>query len=464
MPAKRRTRRATGGCCACGGRPRTGVNEGVPNEGVPGSPTRSASAKVVGPEGTGLPGGVGGTPPRRPIGHRRHTSDLGSTASLLPGPAFQGCGCGGDQVRALPGILQSRGGYTYTAAAYDESARDFTRTFAGCTGGKGDILLLLAEPSGASPPAELPSEATGGSLLAQLLPAPVACTDPAARQPGNVNAEVVGVATADFRSRVMTPALLAAGGAAAAAAENDATLAFLCERVIGSCTVGAGMDALTQHECMPQMFQSKYAVLISPSAVRVLTYGFIGDPVGGDRPDTKHTPFVLRLLTENLLSDNDSGDAAAAAASGHAPLETIKSVGGLLTPQQALELAAAAALDSEESGSAAQANAGVAAALTATKPASAALEQAGQCRMVYSVCSVRQVVSSMTEHVAFEDASSGRLMTAMRTEDYSTLLEGPPCSKCKEVTSTPRPEPTGKQSKKSQLASKRRTHRRGYSI
>ena len=67
----------------------------------------------------------------------------------------------------------------------------------------------------------------------------------------------------------------------------------------------AHRDALIQHECIPQMFQNKYVILVSAAAqvesVRVLTYGFVGGPESGDRPDMKHTPFMLRLLTENLL-------------------------------------------------------------------------------------------------------------------------------------------------------------------
>ena len=36
--------------------------------------------------------------------------------------------------------------------------------------------------------------------------------------------------------------------------------------------------------------------------VRVATYAFAGSPVRGDRPDTKHSPYILRLLSEDLLS------------------------------------------------------------------------------------------------------------------------------------------------------------------
>ena len=76
------------------------------------------------------------------------------------------------------------------------------------------------------------------------------------------------------------------------------------------------MDALVQMECIPQMFQNKYVILVSAAAqvesVRVLTYGFIGGPESGDRPDMKHTPFMLRLLTENLLGQEGKPDCWAA--------------------------------------------------------------------------------------------------------------------------------------------------------
>ena len=35
-------------------------------------------------------------------------------------------------------------------------------------------------------------------------------------------------------------------------------------------------------------------------SVRVATYSFVGEPAFGDRPDTKSTPFVLRMVTEDL--------------------------------------------------------------------------------------------------------------------------------------------------------------------
>ena len=61
--------------------------------------------------------------------------------------------------------------------------------------------------------------------------------------------------------------------------------------------------------------------------LRVATYAFIGQPLRGDRPDKKATPYMLRLLSPNLLRDpelpigesarptlRDSGTPAAVAA------------------------------------------------------------------------------------------------------------------------------------------------------
>lgn len=177
---------------------------------------------------------------------------------------------------------------------YAESARDFTRAFSGCSDGNGDILLVEAD-----------SGAGAG-------PQPVICTT---QTGGNVNDDIVAKATAEFRSSVVAAALQRAG-----IYVSPKRLAHLSAQIIGNLTVGAAMDALLASECVPQMFQNKYCVLVSGSSVRqeesvrVLTYGFIGSPESGDRPDMKYTPFMLRLLTENLLEKKDSAEAEAGGA------------------------------------------------------------------------------------------------------------------------------------------------------
>ena len=183
----------------------------------------------------------------------------------------------------LPGALQARGEYSFEMAADGEAARDFMRAF---NSGR-DILLRGSDPDAAAAPVPVPVTKTGGS----------------------VNADVVAAVAEEFGASVLAQALAEAG-----IFRSPAQLRALTARVIGNLTVGAAMDALTKHGCLPAMFQNKYVVVVSgassrPESVRVLTYGFVGDtstrPLG-DRPDMKYTPFVLRLLTENLLDRSEA--------------------------------------------------------------------------------------------------------------------------------------------------------------
>ena len=67
------------------------------------------------------------------------------------------------------------------------------------------------------------------------------------------------------------------------------------------------MQLLLDCGVSPAMFQNKFVVMVAGSGdVRVATYGFIGEPARGDRPDRKSTPFVLRLLTGNLCESLDT--------------------------------------------------------------------------------------------------------------------------------------------------------------
>ena len=51
------------------------------------------------------------------------------------------------------------------------------------------------------------------------------------------------------------------------------------------------------------MFQNCFVLLAGSGRLRVATYGFVGSPAKGDRPDRKSTPFCLRLLSPDILSD-----------------------------------------------------------------------------------------------------------------------------------------------------------------
>jgi hypothetical protein len=172
-------------------------------------------------------------------------------------------------------------------AEWKEASRDFTRTF---VSGASDMLLIGARS---------PEQADGLVPESKLLP--IACTIDAG---GNVNEEVNAAAVTEFKG-VVAQALAVAAVAA--------DLSELTERLIGHLTVTPAMQLLIDHEVSPAMFQNKFVVMCSANAdVVVATYGFIGGPVRGDRPDRKSTPFVLRLLTANLCEQAEgySSDAA----------------------------------------------------------------------------------------------------------------------------------------------------------
>lgn len=66
-------------------------------------------------------------------------------------------------------------------------------------------------------------------------------------------------------------------------------------------SVGPGLQVAERAGLAPVLWQPIYIVACGAGQVRVLTFAFIGEPVWGDRPDRKHTPFVLRLTTADLV-------------------------------------------------------------------------------------------------------------------------------------------------------------------
>ena len=71
------------------------------------------------------------------------------------------------------------------------------------------------------------------------------------------------------------------------------------------------MDVLVGNDAPPAMYQNKFVVLSCKSQIRVATYGFIGAPAVGDRPDQKATPYALRMLSSNLLQGWKDGKSEA---------------------------------------------------------------------------------------------------------------------------------------------------------
>ena len=99
-----------------------------------------------------------------------------------------------------------------------------------------------------------------------------------------------------------------------------------CQRVLANLTVTPAMNLVIESGCAPAVYQPRFVVLCGSGQLRVLTVAFIGEPARGDRPDTKCTPFMLRMLSPNLIptddehadDDGDDGDDSGAGGSGAA--------------------------------------------------------------------------------------------------------------------------------------------------
>ena len=79
----------------------------------------------------------------------------------------------------------------------------------------------------------------------------------------------------------------------------------VCRRVVYHLTVKASIQVCLAAKLFPpSMYQPRWIVACSlaSQSLRVLTSGFVGAPVSGERPDTKSTPFLMRLASENLLT------------------------------------------------------------------------------------------------------------------------------------------------------------------
>jgi len=75
----------------------------------------------------------------------------------------------------------------------------------------------------------------------------------------------------------------------------------LVRRVAANISVIPGMEAVMRHSLPPALWQPSFIICIGSGQVRVLTLAFVGDPICGDKPTSKFTPFVLRLVTDGLV-------------------------------------------------------------------------------------------------------------------------------------------------------------------
>mmetsp|Transcript_48782 Transcript_48782/g.136527 ORF Transcript_48782/g.136527 Transcript_48782/m.136527 type:complete len:382 (-) Transcript_48782:124-1269(-) len=80
-------------------------------------------------------------------------------------------------------------------------------------------------------------------------------------------------------------------------------------RVFANLTVGPAVDFLVHAGLPPRILQPRFVVILSPGSLRVATLGFVGEPIIGDQPEEQRTPFLARLLTQNLFEAAPNSDA-----------------------------------------------------------------------------------------------------------------------------------------------------------
>ena len=93
---------------------------------------------------------------------------------------------------------------------------------------------------------------------------------------------------------------------------DDDALDACCKRVLYNLTVTPAIDLAISHECPPALYQARFVLLVggTPLELRVYTATYVGGPVAGDQPQVMHTPFLLRMLTPNLLTSETDEDGA----------------------------------------------------------------------------------------------------------------------------------------------------------
>jgi len=106
---------------------------------------------------------------------------------------------------------------------------------------------------------------------------------------------------AELASSVTPPAADAAADAGVEAVEAPGLLE-LTRRVVAQLTVDVCMQVVRENGHLKALWQPISAICVHNGQVRVMTLAFVGEPVCGERPDEKRTPFLLRLLTDDLAA------------------------------------------------------------------------------------------------------------------------------------------------------------------
>jgi hypothetical protein len=139
-------------------------------------------------------------------------------------------------------------------------------------------------------------------------------TGPSSAHIGDMSEEVVARAETLF-TESLTRLLSQAGFTSA---PDPHTVDILRSRATAAMTVNVGMDFALHMKLMPTFLQPFFLIVVlgEPLEARAATYGFVAEKpqqIAGDRPESKRTPFCVRLLSPNLLGASaakcvDAGD------------------------------------------------------------------------------------------------------------------------------------------------------------
>jgi len=214
-----------------------------------------------------------------------------------------GCGCGkaqAGQVQVAAGVKEplpaslaaaSRGRFQSALPPSSEGRRDFARIF--FANERKIFLITKGMPS-----------------MRPLQPA----LGPSSAHIGDLNEQVVERAEALFTERFVQQL-----SQAMETAPDPGVMELLCHRAMAAMTVNVGFDFAVQMKLMPAFLQPFFLIVVlgdsdcSPLLggqleARAATYGFVAESptqVAGDRPESKRTPFCVRLLSQDLLTGSE---------------------------------------------------------------------------------------------------------------------------------------------------------------
>lgn len=128
-------------------------------------------------------------------------------------------------------------------------------------------------------------------------------TGPSSAHIGDMSEQVVNMAVSLFSESLQMHLRQALGSSA----PDSDVQEILVSRAIASMTVNIAIDFALHMKLLPMFLQPAFLILVmgKPLQARAVSYGFVAErpqQICGDRPESKRTPFCVRLMSPNLLT------------------------------------------------------------------------------------------------------------------------------------------------------------------